>query len=66
MKSFPIVTSSVELRIYLYTHCSPVYNFSYKLHSSYRMEDKLGAKKFWRIPQSEFQQTKSLVNYAIC
>ena len=32
----------------------------------YRMEEKPGGKKLWRIPQSEFWQTKSLANYATC
>ena len=31
---------------------------------TYRTEEKLGGKKLWRIPQSEFWQTKSLANYA--
>ena len=30
------------------------------------MEEKLGGKKLWRIPQLEFWQTKNLVNYARC
>ena len=33
---------------------------------SYRTEEKLGGKKLWRIPKSEFWQTKSLANYATC
>ena len=32
----------------------------------YRTEEKLGGNKLWQIPQSEFWQTKSLANYAMC
>ena len=39
------------------------HNTFVKSGHTYCTEEKLGSKKLWRTPQSEFWQTKSLANY---